>query len=244
MNKIVLLSIILAVFTASFVVALPTGPTSEIVPIKQERLQPWVGKTIDALAGNVTEFNTDTSTITQTWQGYFGNITGTIVLGDANNNTLYDWALANPQGEIYAVRSSGVPAWSSVVCADAAELATEDLNVSVDAVNDEDAVNRTFLYDFVHPTFWVGSVEVAADDCAGVGLYDETGVSSTNFREVLLSDGTADLIYMAWVAHTFNPLAESTGFDDRTHDFQMIVAEDGHGTDTAPTPYYFYLELE
>ena len=38
--------------------------------------------------------------------------------------------------------------------------------------------------------------------------------------------------------------ASVLGFDDRDHDFEMLVLEDGHGTDLATTTYYFYVELE
>ncbi len=34
------------------------------------------------------------------------------------------------------------------------------------------------------------------------------------------------------------------GFDNKTHDFEMLVLEDGHGTNVATTTYYFWLELE
>src|SRR3989339_536096 len=191
MKKIVLLSMVIAILAIAYVYALPTGPSGPIVPISSERLDSWGPQTIPALAGNITEFNTDTSSITRTWQGYFGNISGTIVLGDANNNTLYDWDLAMPQGEIFATRTASVPAWSDVACSTAAES------------------------------------------------------ESQYFREVILSDqASAPIIYAAFTAHTFSTAADVVGFDGGEHDFQMIVAEDGHGTDTATTLYYFYLELE
>jgi hypothetical protein len=34
------------------------------------------------------------------------------------------------------------------------------------------------------------------------------------------------------------------GFDAASHDFEMLVLEDGHGTDTLTTSYYFYVELQ
>ncbi|MGV8150811.1 MAG: hypothetical protein ACP5NV_03735 [Candidatus Woesearchaeota archaeon] len=256
MKKIVLLSMVLAIFAVAFVSALPTGPTTDITPIGSERLDTWGPRTVVALAGNITEFNTDTSSITRTWQGYFGNVTGTIVLGDANNNTLYDWSVSNPQGEIYAVRSATVPSWTTTRCSTAAELEAEDLALGVDAVYDEDAVNRTFAVTgtpeaqanfggaLSHPTFYVASSEILADSCAVTYLYT-AGAPNANFRQVILSDdNTVPIIYTAFLAHTFNPFAESTGFDGDTHDFQMIVGEDGHGTDIATSTYYFYLELE
>jgi hypothetical protein len=258
MNKFVLLGIMLALISVLYVSALPTGPTSDITPINPERLDTWGPKTVVAQAGNVTEFNTDGSTITRTWQGYFGNITGTIVLGDTSNNTLYDWNLANPQGEIYAVRSASLPSWTNARCANQAELIAEDTTLGVDSAIDEDAVNRTFVVNgsaeaianyggaaLGHPTFWVATSQINTDTCAVTYMYNNSGSPSDSFREVILSDGgLVPIIYTALLAHNFNPTTETTGFDGRTHDFQMIVGEDGHGTDFAPSTYYFYLELE
>ena len=34
------------------------------------------------------------------------------------------------------------------------------------------------------------------------------------------------------------------GFDNNPHDFEMLVLENGHLTDTSVTPYYFWVELE
>jgi hypothetical protein len=33
------------------------------------------------------------------------------------------------------------------------------------------------------------------------------------------------------------------GFDSNSHDFQMIVGDDGHIGNEAPSTYYFFLEL-
>ena len=83
--------------------------------------------TLSAVAGNVTQLTVAGTTVTQTWQGYYGNVTGTITLDDASNNTMYDWALASPEGEIYA--SQATVTWTSgnVQCYD---LNQSDVNNS------------------------------------------------------------------------------------------------------------------
>jgi hypothetical protein len=245
MNKW-LLALLLAAISVTSVYALPSGPTGPINVISSERYPTWGSQTVSALAGNVTQFDADSSTITRTWQGYFGDVTGIIVLGDSNNNTLYDWQVANPQGEIYAVRSSTVPAWLNVRCSNTSELVNEDTALGVTWSTDEDAVNRTFVvHSVTHPTFYVSSVTITNDTCPVTGLYNSSRVKSDYFKEVLLSDGSTDpIIYTTLIAHTLNPFAESDGFDGNTHDFEMIVGENGHGTNTVTSTYYFYLELE
>src|SRR3989344_6931613 len=59
------------------------------------------GTVVQAEAGNVTALNINSTRLTSRWQGYYGNITGRVTLDDASNNTLFDWELASPRGEIY-----------------------------------------------------------------------------------------------------------------------------------------------
>ena len=258
MKHRLMLFLVLALVTITFVNALPTGPEQDIVPIKSERYDTWGPKTILATAGNVTEFNTNGSSITQTWQGYFGNITGMIVLGDANNNTLYDWYMASPQGEIYAVRSANIPAWYNVRCSNDAEIIAEDVALQNNESVAEDSVNNTFVVggapdqlarfptaDFTYPTFYVANVTIPLNTCPVATMYNNLREPSPYFKEVLLSDqALAPIIYTGIIAHTINPYAESMGFDKRTHDFEMIVGEDGHYNDLVTSTYWFYLELE
>ncbi len=257
MNQKLVLYTLLALLTISMVSAIPTGPQSmtEIASSRWPEAA-YLATNNSAIAGNVTELTLNGSTVTRTWQGYFGNITGMVVLGDSANNTLYDWSVASPHGQVYALKSSGIPAWSSIRCANQTELQAEDTLLGVNSSVDVDAVNRTFVVggapdqitrfgatQLTHPLFYVGNVSIVNNTCPVAVMYNSTTQPSPYFKEVLLSDGTADLIYTGIIAHTLNPFAESDGFDDRTHDFEMIVGENGHGTDVAVTTYWFYLEL-
>jgi hypothetical protein len=267
MNQKILLGFLIALISVStFISALPVGPKS-LDRISEARWSTWDSINTTAIAGNVTEMNFNSSTITRTYQGYFGNITGMIVLGDAQNNSLYDWTIASPQGEIYAVRSVTVPTWGSVTCASQTELQDEDTRLNVNETIDEDSVNRTFVVggaqdqvdrfgasELIHPQFYVANQSVTANSCPLAVMYNSTSQPSPYFKEVLLSDNvnndpvTGFVIYTGIIAHTLNPFAESDGFDQRTHDFEMIVGEDGHGTQdggsATTSTYWFYLELD
>ncbi len=236
----ILFMVVLSIGFAGIVLADPTGPNGTITPISSSRYTADSGKTTNAIAGNITEFNLNANSVTQTWQGYFGNITGRIILGSVNNDTFYDWSLTNPQGEIYATRLSTTPTWSSVACANSGNITAEDTALGVNQSRDADSVNRTFLNTTTFSTFYVGSVEInqGTQDCFATHMYNGTGPQSTYFPEVLLTDGSGEIIYTGLIE------SDSIGFDDRSHDFQMIVGEDGHDGDTSPSVYYFYLELE
>lgn len=227
---------LLLVLSAVDVFAVPTGP-SNIDPFGSSRYPVTPASNFSAIAGNVTELNFQSNSVTNTWQGYFGNISGSIKLGDANNNTLYDWTSASPNGEIYATRSAIAPDWGVIQCADSTQIDQEDSDLDVNQSVDRDSVNRTFLNTTLFTTFYVGNVTIeSSQNCYAVNLHDATGTPSSSFQEVLLHDGSI-MVYAAVISQ------DALGFDNRTHDFQMIVGEDGHDGDSSSTPYYFYVEL-
>jgi hypothetical protein len=225
----------LGLLSLSMVIAAPTGPSS-ITPGASTRYSSPGAANASAIAGNVTELNFIANTITNTWQGYFGNVSGIIVLGNSNNQSMYNWNLSSPTGQIYATRGS-LPTWTSIRCANQTEIDDEDAALGVNQTTDQDSVNKTFLNTTLFDPFYVGSQNInTAQDCRAVQLFDENGVATSAFSEVLLSD-TADMIYTGLIT------APTTGFDNNLHQFQMLVGENGHLGNTAETTYFFYLEL-
>lgn len=184
-----------------------------------------------AIAGNVTELLISGKTTTQSWQGYFGNVSGTIELANVDGNVMYNWSAANPSGEVLASVAQNVD-WTNLACfdlvTDGAALETT-YNIGTDSV---DGVDETFV-----ATANIVTAGHSLNSCASVEIFDETGASNGDFTEVLLSDG---------VNPVFASILEqdALGFDNRAHDFQMLVLEDGHLGDTSTSTYYFFVELE
>ena len=194
-----------------------------------------------ALAGNVTELTIGGTSVTQTWQGYFGNVSGTIQLADSSDNVMYDWSLANPEGEVYASTSNSID-WSNIACFDlnTNHAALETLfNIALD---DVDGINETFSDANTHDLFYTNNVEFIAGACPSAYIYDDTGAGNeTKFQEVLLTDqSSATQVVFTSIIEEESVL----GFDGSDHDFEMLVLEDGHGTDLDTTTYFFYVELE
>jgi len=92
---------LLATINFVWAVAQPEGPStlSEFQSTRRTARNP---ETKEAEAGNITELIIRGETVTQTWHGFVGNVTGTITLDDSSNNTLYNWSLGDPEGEVYA----------------------------------------------------------------------------------------------------------------------------------------------
>jgi hypothetical protein len=216
---------------------------------------------LEAQAGNVTEFNIYGVSITQAWQGYFGNVTGLITLGDVNNKTLYNWSVSNPVGEVYAAR--GIVTWSNIQCfnftargtyedyaADASRRGNYNLygkNLSLleaeynISTNDSDGVDETFtlIGAGTHDAFSSASIDFTEGLCRNTRLYGSTGAGvNDQFEEVLLWDPDRNNTVFASILDN-----DLIGFDLKQHDFEMLVLEDGHRDNTGITNYYFYVEI-
>lgn len=233
---------ILALFSCGLVLAIvPFG--ADIVENVTTRSPPDDPESHEAWAGNVTYLTLYGYSTTQSWQGYYGNVSGTIQLADNNDKVLYNWTLADPEGEVYAtVNGTAQVDWANVVCfdLDANHGALETLfNLSSD---DVDGVNETFFNSNNHEGFFTANVQFDAGECAASYMYNNNGTGTEGvFEEVLLTDGSATTqVIFTSIIDEFG----SAGFDGNNYDFEMVVLENGHGIDVATTVYYFYVELE
>lgn len=264
-NRLFAIAFVL-VFALSVISAVqPFG--GDITEIKSERAVADNPTSDEAYAGNLTQLNVKGFSPTQTWQGYFGNVSGTIQLADASDNVMYNWTLAEPQGEIYASRLNNVD-WSRIQCfnftADSTLASADEVAgaTSVHGKNladyetefgirsdDVDGIDETFTRagtheqgnGFSHSLFYANNLEFAAGECPSTSLFGANGdVNDANFEEVLLYDqANHDLIFASILDEE-----ATNGFDGNDYDFQMLVLENGHGTDTDTTVYHFYVELE
>lgn len=191
-----------------------------------------------AQAGNVTELNIFGVSVTQTWQGYFGNVSGAIILADASDNMMYNWSLADPEGEIYASKSNSV-SWGNIQCFNWTENGSyieTSFNIQPD---DVDGVDETFSYGNGHDLFYTNNQQFTEGECMSAVLFDSSGAGvNDHYEEVLLWDGD-EVVFTSLLEES-----AVSGFDGRDHDFEMLVLEDGHGVDTDTTTYYFYVELQ
>ncbi len=228
-NFIFLVSIVLVL--SSFVAALPSGAT--VTNLSSSHADASAAGNDSAMAGNITELSIFGVSITQSWQGYFGNVSGAIQLADSSNNAMYNWSLASPEGEIYASNSSSV-SWEGIQCYNEANNMTFFESMFGLNIADTDGLNETFNLNN-HAEFFTNNKQFTAGLCDNTKLYNSVGIGT--FDEVLLTDGPS-LIFTSLL------LEDADGFDGIPHDFEMMVLEDGHGTDTNPTTYYFWVELE
>ncbi len=255
----VLILLVLCLMTVSVALAAttPEGPGT-FEQIRYTQRSPTSADQLNVTAGNITVVNVTGETVTQSWAGVVGNVTGTITLDDGNGETLYDWSVADPAGEIFATTASSVT-WTNIECWNMSIADTDNyltlsdyetlLNIASD---DDDGVDETFNVTGTHALFYVANLTFAADSCgAATSVYTAGGTqNSALFQEVILYNGrysptsgeTGDqdsIIFVGLLEDT-----DETGFDGTDYDFQILLAEDGHAGDTTTTTYNFYVELE
>lgn len=244
---LILLMLILPVVLAQIVPTQPEGPTTLDI-LNSTRRSAAGAATIPALAGNVTQLSIVGNTVTQTWQAYYGNISGTITLDDALNNTIYNWVLAEPEGEIYASEAPVDFTHGNVFCYDfdADDIGYGDFNTLAEyesllglQSDDADGINETFSEGTKYDQFYAGSWQVNGV-CPTTQMYDQNEAQDPDkFQEVLLYDNTSNkMVYTAIIEQN------ALGLGGEVWDFEMIVGENGHDGDTTTTLYYFYVELE
>jgi len=265
-RKLMLFSTALVILMSAGALALPFG--ANYTQEATSRAPADSPANHSALAGNVTEITVTGFTVTQSWQGYFGNVSGTIWLADSSDNVFYNWSLASPEGEVYASINGTSIDWAYTQCfnftatgtfaddtGNAGGTSQFGTNLSslesqfTIASDDVDGVNETFSLTGTHESggglehdlFYTNSLQFSAGEClsshirtSGGGLADGT------FQEVILYEPTSRAVIFTSLLDE----EDVAGFDGTLHDFEMLVLEDGHGTDTSTTTYFFYVELE
>src|SRR4030042_6405258 len=102
-NRLFLLSVLLVVLLSVNVLAVePFGASVNPASPSMRAPEDTADNDPNAIAGNITSMDVTGFSVTQSWQGYFGNVTGVITLEDNSGNVMYNWSEASPEGEIYA----------------------------------------------------------------------------------------------------------------------------------------------
>ncbi|MBU1199330.1 MAG: hypothetical protein KKF46_03425 [Nanoarchaeota archaeon] len=199
-------------------------------------------------AGNVSQINFTALSVTKAWAGYYGEITGRIVLENIERYVFYNWTSTEPKGEIYAATDNSIT-WASIKCFNetdtgAINLSSQEAKYGIDSI-DVDGIDETFnLTD--HIAFQVGTNPIGVDSCPSTYVYGAAGYQTTHFSNVLLTDA-ATLVFTTIIENDeIDNNTDVVGFDGVTHDFQLLLAEDGHdgGPEDVTTTYYFWAEIE
>jgi len=213
--------------------ALPNPPGPTLISNNTEEPSVRPALMLNTTGGSVTTMVLNGTTQNLGWKAYVGNISGNLVLKDADNYSVFEWDLTTVTGEIYATRESTNVDWSSLTCAQAAQVGSEEAAMNQDAA-DVDSISNTFI-NTTHSEFYTAGIHFSTNQCNyTTATYISSAKQYDHFQEVLLYDSSY-LVYTTLLENS------SVGFDTSRYDFQMLVAEDD--TTTVNTAYYFYVEL-
>jgi hypothetical protein len=247
--------------------ATPVGPTVTILgnETKETASATKVNASInDSISPGGYIFTANLNSLQQNmrWKAYVGNVTGTLTLDDANDNTIFQWSLSTVTGEVYATRASGNINWSGINCTWIADgqtnptqgyensnrSAEHDENEALGHTNRDDNITATFR-NTNHTALTIGSVVIGKDECFSIQTWQNDNAqvfddsANANFTEVILYDGAlgkagGNIIYVTEIED------DITGYrSDSTYDFQMLLPENGAAGFSSSTAYYFYVEL-
>ncbi len=204
----------------------------------------YQAQTIYAYAGNITAIVLHGVGQTKAWQGYYGNITATVTLDDANNFTFYNWSDAEPRGQIYATLNSTIT-WATVDCFNfTGTVMNETVIENYYSIQTDNVDGVPETYNSTYPLVQVADRNLTS--CPSTFIFQNDTAQQTNFVNLLLWD-TAD-VNSGWIYSTIIENKSVGGQDMDCYngqycDFQIIVNEDGHHADTSTTTYYFWVEL-
>ncbi len=221
-----MLIVIFAVFQAG---AVPTGwdPTNASNATFSN-----TSGSMTARGGNITNLDfPNVLSQTSKWQGYYGNVSGEIMLGTSSTDKMYNWTLNNVAGEVYATQASTMnfSAWEDLSTRTGANIDTDF------GFNTSDTDNATITFKYTPPTFNVSGKQISGGANTAAKTYN--GSENPIWWTIALARSSP-----AESNYVFVGIINDNGqaYDGTTKDFQMIVPENqATGVDT----YYFYVEL-
>lgn len=249
------------IITISYVYAAPIGPT--VTTISNTTKSNAGAATVNGTGNDTTypnkaggfifKINLNSEQQNSRWKAYVGNVTGTLVLDDADGYSIYDWSITTSlSGEVYATRASGSINWTNINCSYANTTTAEQYSLNHTS-NPNDNISATFD-GTDNSGFYVGNVQIYASTCPTTNIYvNASAPTNDNFEELLLYDGGSSYNLSSYpngfgsMVYTTIIEQDADGYrrnaDNQTYDFQMIVPEVGLSSWTSSTAYYFYVEL-
>jgi len=217
-----LVAILGALLMASIAAAAPVG--ASITSGTASSLTPATATSVNANGGNVQEVNVTGYTITDKWAGFFGQVAGSVELGDSAGHIFYKWTVNDPTGSVVyaAVNDSNVD-WTNI-----SALYGNDPIIPSFLTTGADSFNKTFTQS---GSITVGTTAINANYTTTY----ENGSPGTDFQTYALKDGSNnDMIFAAKAVNN------TVGFNGNAVDYQVLV---GLTSQTSSVPVYFYLQL-
>jgi hypothetical protein len=199
--------------------------TSEMLP----RYEPDSGANTSIEGGNISNSDIEGVTLTDRWAAFFGNVTGSIILGDnATGNHVYEWLWNASSGGAVCVSTDSDFDGSNVTGNDAALI---DNAWGFDAGASDSATN-TFTDDDCN----IGIGASAVFNCTSVDTGDAGGFRTCSIKTEAALPAKNDILFCTRIN------GSGIAYNGENAHFELMV----------PTPYgvpglesyYFYANLD
>ncbi len=179
-------------------------------------------------AGNITFANITSHMPTPHWAGIYGHVNGTIVLGDANSNKMYEWDAV----VTYVIFDDDQTIdWNNLDNATCTDIGNNFTWVA-DSTGVSDSCSNTFKYTGSTNFYWLTN----PTNTVYAKTWDNSGAEKWK-TYAILDTANADVFFAAEV-DTSGILA----YNGESADYQAILPENGE-SDTTATPFYVWIEL-
>lgn len=235
-NFFVLLTALLVV--AGYVAAVPEGAT--VSSVSNDTSTPAGAGNTDIFGGYIYNATLSGQSQTELWAAAYGNASGNVTLRNGAGTKVYNWLVSVAQGQMYATRNAGVPAWASITTANASCI---DPVFGYTTTWTDSALNT---FTSASTAITVGPVSVASDTAASAFTYNNSG--SPFWETISLADQAPNYALagcgLAANNFVFTGILRNNqpAYDGSTADYQILLPENERGS-SAATAYYFYLEL-
>ena len=174
--------------------------------------------------GNVTEVTLSANVSTEKWAGFYGNVSGMLVLAQAADQYyLYNWTMNKSKGSV-CVSTNTAPAWAGVLASLASTIDTAWGFTAGDTDSAANTFNQTAVLN-------IGGTTVPAVPAAktgGVGfLTGVVGNLTTTGKDAL--------------AFCVNTTDAGTNYKGGKSDFELMAPT--NETEAVTETYYFFVEL-
>ena len=186
--------------------------------------------------GNITAINIALSTLTSKWASYYGNVSGTLILGDGSNN-VYSWTWASGTGGEVCVSTN-----STFNFAAAHNMSN---GTGIDTAwgftgTDVDSGNNTY------------SAYVGKQGCnlnfSTANVYNTSNITIqglSNFKNCVIGANTTAMVagqtHLLAFCTVIQPVSSGLNYKGQPANYEVMVAT--NNTVGATETYYFYAEL-
>jgi len=184
--------------------------------------------------GNVTEVNISSNASTEKWVGFYGNVTGNVLLSKGTGTALYVWTWSPAEsGEVCVSVNSAFNYWSTLATATATNI---DAAFGFTTSADPDTASKT-LVDTCSMSFTARG----ATPISGIGNYTNNYAGNPTWETCAFDRGAessqGDYVFCVNISSSKTVAPVNANYNYQV----MAPISDTPGY---TGPYYFYVELE